>query len=125
MPSFFRFIITACVVLVFATSVHAQEARSFDFEAFDATALRAESVVKTAEASSNALEALRSTMAQLRSDALDEQDARGNAAKEVRDQISSLGAAPAEGEQEDPEIAARRAELTEELEIAPLVREQM
>lgn len=105
-------------LMVQATLLVAQEADGFDYEVFDVNASRAEDVIEKAEASTAALEALRTTMADFRSAALDEQELQGRAAKDVRDQINALGEAPAEGETEDPENAALRAELNAELEVA-------
>lgn len=99
-----------------ATVALAQD--SFDAEAFDRAALRAEEVVAKSEASDDALENLRQQLSDFREEALAAQEDSGGAAKIIRDQIDALGPAPSEGESEPKEVADRRAELTGSLDVA-------
>lgn len=95
----------------------------FDVETFRELATRAEGVVSDGQASTKALEILRSDLVKFRSQALTEQEARAQRVDTVKKQIAVLGSVP-EGElSESVEIAVRRAELNGQLAEAraPLI----
>ncbi len=87
----------------------------FDFQAWEKTAARAEEIIKSAEASSSALETLRATLADYRSKALALQEASQARINTLQSQLDALGPPPAKGEVEAPEVARRRAELIDQL----------
>jgi len=94
----------------------ARTPEGIDYTAWEATAKRAEEAIGTGRASNAALEQLRSELAGWRSQFLTGQDVNSARIATVREQISALGAAPAEGESEPADIASRRAELNAQLE---------
>ncbi len=101
----------------FAPPLVAQETGKviFDFQAWEKTAARAEDIIKSAEASSSALETLRATLADYRSKALALQEASKARIDTLQSQLDALGPPPAKGETEAPEVARRRAELIDQL----------
>lgn len=94
-----------------------------DFEAWNALAQRAESALEAGRASDAAFEDLRGQIAQWRSQFLDAQNQNQSRIRTIQSQIDALGEAPAEGETESEEVAARRAELNQQLALlrAPVV----
>lgn len=110
-----RRILTALTVAVaFTFSALAQDGAAPDYEAWDKVALRAESAVEAARASDQAFEKLRLEVAGWRESFQAQLTANQSRLNTIRDQISSLGPAPEEGETEAPEIAERRAALLEQ-----------
>jgi potassium-dependent mechanosensitive channel len=105
------------VLMLLALPALAQDnaAKEFDFTAWEMTATRAEGIIKDAAASSPALEALRATLADYRSQALALQDANQARIDTLQAQIDALGPAPAEGATEADEVAKRRAELADQM----------
>lgn len=105
------------LVFLSAGAVAAQDEKdnAFDFEAWTKTASRAEGIIEDALASSPALETLRSTLANYRSQALALHDANQARIGTITSQLQALGDAPAEGTEEAPEVAQRRSELTTQL----------
>ena len=91
----------------------AQEAP--DYEAWERLAERAEAVIEVGRASNAALEALRSQIVEYRTEFLDATGINGPRIETVTQQIAALGPAPEEGATEEPQIAARRAILEEQL----------
>lgn len=97
----------------------AQEpAPQIDYAAWESVASRAEEATANALASNEALETLRAEVVSWRERFLAGQDVNANRIQTLRNQISALGAAPAEGETEAEEIAARRAALNRQLSEA-------
>ena len=86
-----------------------------DYEAWTAVAQRAEIAVENGRASTGALEALRTQIVQWREQFLSAQDTNKARISTLQGQISALGTV-AEGETEAPDIAARRAELSDQLQ---------
>lgn len=86
-----------------------------DYPRWEALATRVEDAVEEGRLSDNALTDLRSQVTEQRARFLTAQDANRARIETLRNQISALGPIPAEGETEAPEIASRRAELTEQL----------
>lgn len=100
--------------LFWAGLASAQETVAPDYAAWDPVAQRAEISLETGRASTGALETLRTNIAQWRQQFLDVQDTNKARIEIVQSQIAALGE-PAEGESDTPEIAARRAELADQL----------
>ena len=122
-----RFLLAlALCVLVFAGSVLAQDTAgdAIDYTAWDRVAGRAEKTVEAGGASDDALEALRSQIAQWRDQFLTAEGQNKDRIDTLRAQIGALGPAPAEGEPaEAADVAQRRTELEEQLNrlSAPVV----
>ncbi|MFQ5437727.1 MAG: DUF3772 domain-containing protein [Paracoccaceae bacterium] len=87
----------------------------FDFAAWEKTATRAESIINKAEASSEALETLRATLAGFRSRSQAAQDANTARIETIRSQIKALGPPPGEGQSEAAELARLRGEFEAQL----------
>lgn len=90
----------------------------FDYAAWETTAARAEGIIETASASSPALETLRATLADFRSQALKLQDVNQDRIDTLESQLAALGPVPAEGVVEADEVSQRRDELTDQLATA-------
>jgi len=86
-----------------------------DYAEWEAVASRAEDVVQAGRASNNALEELRSEIADWRARFLAAQGTNAARIKTLREQIAALGPAPAEGKTEAQELADRRSELNRQL----------
>ena len=98
-----------------AAQTAAQEAASGpDYALWQETASRAEDAIEAGRASNVALEDLRAEVVSWREAFLAAQSANSNRIGTIRTQIEALGVVP-EGATEPDEIAARRAELTEQL----------
>ncbi len=98
-------------------------ATDFNIEKFRELATRAEGVVSSGQASTDALEILRSDLVKYRSQALGAQEARARRVTTVQEQIAALGVAPDNDAQEVDLVADRRAELNGQLAEAraPLI----
>tara|TARA_R110002124_G_scaffold48148_9_gene142443 strand:- start:6712 stop:9078 length:2367 start_codon:yes stop_codon:yes gene_type:complete len=112
---FFQVALIAALMLMPMT-VTAQEV--FDPVKFNEIATRAESVMETGLAASDALEEMRITLSDARSRALDAQMERGARVKTLREQVTALGPLPADGTPENADIAQRRKELNDQLAVA-------
>lgn len=86
-----------------------------DYEAWRLFAQAAEDMLDRSGVSSEILNNLRSELTSYRSRFLAAQDANATRIASVREQIAALGPPPEEGATEASEIAARRAELNEQL----------
>lgn len=86
-----------------------------DYQAWNQIASRAEDEVDAGGATTETLQRLRADIVSWRDRFLQAQSLNAPRIATLRDQISALGPAPAEGETEAPEIAERRKELTEQL----------
>lgn len=95
-----------------------------DYKAWDMVATRGEGMVEAATASPDQLASLRADIVNWRDRFQAAQSINSGRIATVRDQISALGPAPAEGQTEADDIAARRGQLTAQLtELqAPSVR---
>ncbi|MCC6008843.1 MAG: mechanosensitive ion channel family protein [Rhodobacteraceae bacterium] len=97
----------------------AQDSRAgVDLEEWQRVAVRAERVTELGLASTPALEALRGQLVEWRARFLAQQDASRARLATLRGQLEALGPAPEADATEPPEIAARRAELTDQLQRA-------
>lgn len=86
-----------------------------DYAAWEEVRRTAEEALANPDTTDLALERLRSEIARWRELFLSAQNANRTRIDTIRNQITALGPAPAEGETEAPEIAARRAALNEQL----------
>lgn len=103
------------VLMLFASPVTAQEANSINYEQWNTIADRAEKLAADGDATNEALSQTRKTITEWRGRFQEGQNVNGDRIDSVRQQIDALGAAPAEGQTEDAEIAARREELNKQL----------
>jgi small-conductance mechanosensitive channel len=92
------------------------QASAPDYANWQSVAERAETAVEAARASDDALTALRAEVVDWRVQFQAQLSANDNRLQTLREQIASLGSAPEEGATEADEIAARRAELSAQLE---------
>lgn len=86
-----------------------------DYEAWRGFAERAESLLDQRAVTNETLAELRAELVGFRSRFLAAQDANQTRIANLREQIAALGPPPEEGSTEAPEIAARRAELADQL----------
>ncbi|WP_425098526.1 DUF3772 domain-containing protein [Tropicibacter sp. S64] len=105
----------AALFLSLATALLAQDETGIDYSAWESLAVRAETTVEQGRASDTALEDLRAEVAGWRDSFLQAQSINAQRIASVEAQIATLGPAPAEGETEDEELAARRADLNDQL----------
>ncbi|MEL7213271.1 MAG: DUF3772 domain-containing protein [Pseudomonadota bacterium] len=107
-----------CLALVFialAPLAWAQSLTAEQYRAWSDTAERAEEAIAAGRASNAALEQLRSDLVEWREDFDQGQNVNAAQIRTVQSRLSALGAPPADGESEPPEVAERRAELTAQL----------
>ena len=95
--------------------VAAQEAPSIDLAAWDVVAGQAEAKAEDPATPDADLRALRAVLADWRTRLLAAQAANSSRIATLKGQLAALGAAPTEGAADAPEIATRRAELTDQL----------
>ncbi|MFQ6552133.1 DUF3772 domain-containing protein [Aestuariibius insulae] len=112
-----RLLTLFCVVLHFSGSLAwAQDGDDVDLLAsWDSTAAEAEAIIQEDEASTTALETLRAELARQRDLFLQAQSTNAARIDTVRSQIRALGPAPADGETEPEDVAARRNDLERQL----------
>ena len=117
----FIHIILALVFLLAPINAHAQT--TFDIDAFNALASRAEKAVYGGQTSNDALEKLRMSLSSARSAALEAQSLRTGRSKIISDQIDALGPIPEDPDSEAKDIAELRASLAKQLAVAkaPLI----
>jgi len=117
----FIHIILALVFLLAPINAHAQT--TFDIDAFNALASRAEKAVYGGQTSNDTLEQLRMSLSSARSAALETQSLRTGRSKIISDQIDALGPIPEDPGSEAKDIAELRASLAKQLAVAkaPLI----
>ncbi len=104
------------VVITPATGIApANEPLGPDYATWEKTATRAEAAIQAARASNTALEQLRSEIAQWRTAFQKAQTANESRIKTLKNQISTLGPAPDEGQEEAPVISELRVNLNQQL----------
>ncbi|KAA2317474.1 mechanosensitive ion channel family protein [Pseudooceanicola sediminis] len=86
-----------------------------DYTQWQAVANRAEDAIQTNRASDTALESLRTELVDWRARFAANHTDTTAAARAVQAQLDTLGPAPAEGEEEAPEVAEQRASLNDKL----------
>ena len=112
----FIHIILALVFLLAPINAHAQT--TFDIDAFNALASRAEKAVYGGQTSNEALEKLRMSLSSARSAALEAQSLRTGRSKIISDQIDALGPIPEDPDSEAKDIAELRVSLAKQLAVA-------
>jgi small-conductance mechanosensitive channel len=111
-----RFLCAALLALLLAVAPGGVAAQDSPLPAeWQADATRAEEVLESERTATETLESLRTEIAAWRTEFLALQSANQSRIETLRGQIAALGPVPEEGTAETPEIAARRAELTEQL----------
>ncbi|MCR8547364.1 DUF3772 domain-containing protein [Salipiger sp. P9] len=118
MTTLFRWCAAACLALglmLSATVLSAQDGK-LDYDAWEQVAARAEQVIDSGQASDAAFEQLRSTIAGWRESFLQAESTSATRIQTLESQLAALGDPPAEGESEAEDIAARRADLSGELQ---------
>jgi len=93
----------------------AQESTSPNYDKWEKDALQAEAVVEAGQASTAALEQMRSRIAEARGIFAAAKSANEERIATLKSQIAALGPVPSEGAVEAPEIASRRIELNDQL----------
>lgn len=89
------------------------ETTAVNYDDWEGTASRAEEELSKRSITDDRLDELRGQLAQWRAALLTAQTANSARIATVKEQIAALGAAPAEGQTEAPEIAAKRSELAD------------
>ena len=117
----FIHIILALVFLLAPINAHTQT--TFDIDAFNALASRAEKAVYGGQTSNDTLEKLRMSLSSARSAALEAQSLRTGRSKIISDQIDALGPIPEDPDSEAKDIAELRVSLAKQLAVAkaPLI----
>lgn len=105
-----------------ATPLLAQQGLTPDYDEWEEVAERVEALSVDPQATNAELSKARDTISEWREDLQPAQNVNADRIATVRNQIEALGAAPAEGETEDADIAARREELNEQLSEAQAPR---
>lgn len=113
LTSLLAVLLTALTLLV--APAQAQEAQLPDYNAWEHFAQGAEKTVAEADLTEQHLAQLRQSAVDWRGRFQAAQNVNANRIATTRDQIAALGPAPAEGETEDADVAARRATLNEQL----------
>ena len=103
------------VLALSAAPLAAQQPQMPDYEAWLQVAERAEKLIGDDDADNEALSRTRESIVEWRGRFQSAQTVNEGPIAQIRDQIQALGPAPAEGEEEDSEIAARRADLQKQL----------
>jgi small-conductance mechanosensitive channel len=105
-----------------ATPVLAQQGPSPDYDEWEQVAERVEALSVNPQATDAELSKSRATVSEWREKLLPAQNANAERIATVSNQIEALGAAPAEGETEDADIASRREDLNKQLSEAQAPR---
>ncbi len=105
------------VLLLVAAPVAAQEGGGLDYQAWEKVATQAEEVTDNDDdpATDEQLAITRAALVDWRSKFQQAQNTNSGRIATVKEQLEAIGPAPAEGETEDPDVAARRAELQQQL----------
>lgn len=110
------------VLVLLAAPLAAQEATGPDYDDWQRAAGAAEALLDDPAAADEDLNRVRAEIADWRRQFSDAQNINSGRIRALQDQIAALGEPPAEGQGEDAEIAARRAELNEQLATAQAPR---
>ncbi len=123
MTCFRQFIVVLLASIVLASPSLAQEETSAPSPSeWASSAIRAEGILETGLASTPAFENLRAELVTLRAQAQEIEAESAAKVEALRAQMEALGEAPAEGEVEAPELAARRAELEGQISLSNVPR---
>ncbi|KMK67538.1 DUF3772 domain-containing protein [Puniceibacterium sp. IMCC21224] len=108
--------VALAVLLLAAGPVSAQDgARTLELERWESTAVRAENALESGQASEMALESLRAEIARYRESFQKAQSEQSQRIATLQAQIDTLGPVPEGDAVEAPDIAARRAELNDQM----------
>ena len=102
-------------LMLLVSQVGAQDAPQIDYATWDTFATQAEAALGNRDSSLEQLNSVRQNADQWRSEFRDAQGANAPAIQTVKDQITALGPAPAEGDTEAEDIAGRRVALNKQL----------
>ncbi len=105
-------------VLIWLACVTIATAQEVDFARFDRFASSVETNVADGDLPDAAYLALRDSLVEWRQEFLEAQSVNAVQIEALEAQIDALGPVPAEGEEEAPDVAERRAQLNEALRIA-------
>ncbi len=111
-------LIAALVVtlsLVLSAPVRAQDQQTPDYDAWNKAADQAEQIVESGQANGERLQAIRDEVVKWRDRFKAAEGTNAPRIATIKDQIAALGPAPAEGQSESDDIAARRKELNDQL----------
>lgn len=98
-----------------SSAVQAQEAGQPNYTAWERLAGQAEQILQSGQANEARLDDIRTELVRWRESFAQAQGTNATRIATMRDQIAALGPAPAEGETESEDLAARRADLNREL----------
>ncbi|WBU61214.1 mechanosensitive ion channel family protein [Paracoccus albus] len=102
-------------LLLLATQVAAQVQQQIDYETWETFASQAEAALDDRDTSSDQIESIRENATEWRAQFDEAQNINAPRIQTIKDQISSLGPEPAEGETEAEDVADRRAALNAQL----------
>lgn len=121
-----RRLLLALLVLCAAGLAQAQDRPAIDHQLWEEAIVRAQAAIAAPGTETFELERVRDTLQRLRSAALAEELAAASRVADANARLTALGPPPAEGVEEAPDIAARRAAITEDLAAAqaPLIDAQ-
>lgn len=118
----FLAMLTVAFLAITATPLLAQNGQTLNYEQWERTAEKVEALSVDPQASEAALDDARETIVEWRGQLEQGQDVNADRIATLRNQIEALGPAPAEGETEDGDVAARREELNAQLSTAQAPR---
>ncbi|WP_265500732.1 DUF3772 domain-containing protein [Paracoccus beibuensis] len=114
--------IFVALLIMFAGPSMAQQATPLNYETWEQVADDSEELASNSRATDEELARARDQVVEWRGRLEEGQSFNAERINTLRNQIQSLGPVPAEGETEDPDVAARRAELNQQLSTAQAPR---
>ncbi|WP_410219404.1 DUF3772 domain-containing protein [Paracoccus sp. (in: a-proteobacteria)] len=114
-------LLLVCLTLAALPGV-AQQIETPNYRTWEVVAERAEALTSNSQTTTEELGTTRERIVQWRDRLQAAQNVNAERIATLRNQIDSLGPAPAEGETEDAELASRRAELNQQLSTAQAPR---
>lgn len=107
--------LVVALFLALSLPVAAQDPETPDFNAWNKTADQAEQILQSDQANDKRLQTIRDSVVEWRERLKQAQGANATRIATLKDQINALGPAPAEGQTESDDIAARRKALNDQL----------
>lgn len=107
--------LVVALFLALSLPVAAQDPETPDFNAWNKMADQAEQILQSDQANDKRLQTIRDSVVEWRERLKQAQGANATRIATLKDQINALGPAPAEGQTESDDIAARRKALNEQL----------
>lgn len=107
--------LVVALFLAFSLPVAAQDPQAPDYNAWNKLADQAEQILQSDQANDKRLQTIRDSVVDWRERLKQAQGINATRIATLKDQINALGPAPAEGQTESDDIAARRKELNEQL----------